>query len=149
MINNNLQYCRDEIGITQDELGSILNVHKSTISGWENCHSIIPFKKLIKFCNQYNYSLDFVCGLTRKNTDYSKNLINVKNIGPRLKELRKKLRLTQQQMANECSISQTTYSTYENNIYLISTITIYTICKKYNISMDWLTGRTNNLKINA
>ena len=60
------------------------------------------------------------------------------------KELRKKLGLTQQEIAKECSISQTTYSTYESGIYLISTITIYTICTKYNISIDWIVGLKND-----
>ena len=144
MITNNLQFCREEIGITQDKLGSVLNVHKSTISGWENGHSIIPFKKLLKFCQLYNYSLDFVCGLTRKNIEYPKIDFDNKTIGSRLKELRKKLGLTQQEIAKECSISQTTYSTYESGIYLISTITIYTICTKYNISIDWIVGLKND-----
>ena len=136
MLNNNLGYCRDELEMTQQELGKIFNVHKSTISCWENGYSIIPFKKLVKFCNLYDYSFDFVCGLSRKNIKYSKYKLNKAYIGKRLKKIRKKLGLTQQQIADECSISQTTYNTYEKGSYLVSTMTIYTICKNHNLSID-------------
>ena len=72
MINNNLKFCREEIGLTQKELGEIFNVKNNTVSGWELGLDTMPFEKLVEFCNLYNYSLDFVVGLSRKNTDYSK-----------------------------------------------------------------------------
>lgn len=136
MINNNLQYCREELGMTQTELGYVLGIHKSTISGWENGYSVIPLKKLITFCNLYNYSVDFVCGLSRENNNFSKSTLDKKIIGERLTKIRKSLGLTQQQIADECSISQPTYNTYEKGLYLASTMTIYTICKNHNISMN-------------
>ncbi|MBQ9024694.1 MAG: helix-turn-helix transcriptional regulator, partial [Bacilli bacterium] len=42
---------------------------------------------------------------------------------------------------------QTTYSGYETGHYLINTTNLYYICKTYNVSMDWIVGRTNNKKI--
>jgi len=33
-------------------------------------------------------------------------------------------------------ISQTTYSNYELGIRLITTLTLYTLCKNHNLSMD-------------
>ena len=126
MIENNLKYCRENEELTQKELGFIFGVHETTVSGWETGKDIIPLNKLVKFCNNYGYSLDFVLGLTRNNTSYSK--IN-------------KLNLSQQDIADECSISQTTYSNYELGNYLITTLSLYTICKKHNISADLLIGR--------
>lgn len=102
----------------------------------------MPFNKLIRFCNLYDFSLDFVVGFTRKNTKYDKIKTDKKKIGLKLKSVRNELNLLQQQLADDCKISQTTYSTYETGRYLINTITIYTICKKYNISMDYLVGRS-------
>ena len=136
MLNNNLQFCREELGMTQTELGNVFGIHKSTISGWENGYSVIPLKKLIAFCNLYNYSVDFVCGLSRKNNKDFKVALDKKLIGQRLREIRKKLGLTQQQIADECAVSQPTYNTYETGLYLARTMTIYTICKKHSISMD-------------
>ena len=135
MLNNNLQYAREELGMTQTELGNVLGIHKSTISGWENGYSVIPLRKLIAFCNLYNFSVDFVCGLSRKNSNIHKLSLDKKIIGNRLASVRKSLRLTQQEIAKECSISQPTYNTYEKGLYLASTMSIYTICKNHNITM--------------
>ena len=132
MINNNLKWCREELEMTQEELGYVFGVSRKTISGWETASDPIPFNKLIKFCNLYHYSLDFVLGLTRNN---DKNNIEIKvdkkKIGNKLKELRKSLNLSQQKFASKCGLSQTTYSHYETGFNLITTMTAYSICKTY------------------
>ena len=135
MLNNNLKWCREELEMTQKELGYVFGVHETTISGWETGKDTIPLKKLIKFCNLYNYSLDFAIGLSRQD-DKHPNIDKVdKKIGSNLKRIRNKLNLTQQEIANECMISQTTYSNYELGLYLINTLSLYTICKKHKLSM--------------
>ena len=137
MVGNNLRYCREELEMTQKELGFVFGVHESTISGWETGKDTIPLRKLIKFCNLYNYSLDFVMGLSRTNKTYPKlKNINLKKIGNNLKSIRSSLNISQQQFADECVISQTTYSNYELGLYLINTLTLYTICKNHKISAD-------------
>lgn len=109
MIDNNLKYCREELEMTQQELGFIFGVSKYTVSGWENAHDTIPFNKLIRFCNLYDFSLDFVVGFTRKNIKYDKIKFNKEKIGLKLKSIRNELNLSQQQLADDCKISQTTY----------------------------------------
>ena len=74
MIDNNLRYCREELEMTQEELGIILGASKQTISNWETGYTPIPLNKLVRFANLYNYSLDFIVGFTRNNIKY-KNLI--------------------------------------------------------------------------
>ena len=148
MFENNLRYCREELEMTQTELGYIFGVSDSAVRSWETAHDSMPLPKLIKFCNMYDYSLDFVCGLTRKNIKYGKFTTDKVRIGKRLKEIRTKLNLSQQALADECKISQTTYSGYETGHYLINTNNLYYICKTYHISMDYIVGRTNNPKIN-
>jgi len=137
MVGNNLRYCREELEMTQKELGFVFGVHESTISGWETGKDTIPLRKLVKFCNLYNYSIDFVMGLSRTNKTYPKlKNINLKKIGNNLKSIRSSLNISQQQFADECVISQTTYSNYELGLYLINTLTLYTICKNHKISAD-------------
>ena len=148
MFENNLRYCREELEMTQTELGYIFGVSDSAVRSWETAHDSMPLPKLIKFCNMYDYSLDFVCGLTRKNMKYGKFKTDKVRIGKKLKEIRTKLNLSQQALADECKISQTTYSGYETGHYLINTNNLYYICKTYHISMDYIVGRTNNPKIN-
>jgi len=137
MIDNNLKFAREELKMTQEELGYVFGVKKATISNWENGYDIIPLIKLIKFCNLYNYSLDFVVGFTRENKLFPKiDKADKVKIGRKLKDLRNELGLTQQQIADECSISRATYCHYEIGMNLVSTITLYTICKNHKISMD-------------
>ena len=147
MINNNLKDCREELDMTQEELGYVFGVCKNTVSGWENLHDTIPFNKLIKFCNLYDYSLDYAIGFIRRNIKYDKIETNKNMIGKKLKEIRKDLNITQNTLSKKCCISQSTYSAYENGKNLISTITIYTICITYNISMDYIVRRTKKKNI--
>lgn len=145
MFENNLKLCREELEMTQKELGKIFGITRKTISGWENNNDIIPLPKLIEFCNLYNYSIDFVMGLTRNNSMINKKIkVDPIKTGKSLKKFRKELNLTQKNVANECGISNTTYSNYELGINLISTMTLYTICKKYNISAYELLANEKN-----
>ena len=147
MIDNNLKDCREELEMTQKELGFVFGVSKNTVSGWENGHDTMPFNKLIRFCNLYDYSLDYAIGFIRRNIKYDKIKTNKNKIGKKLKEIRNELNLTQTKLSEQCGISQSTYSAYESGKYLINTLTIYTICMKYNISMDYIVGRSNKKNI--
>ena len=141
---NNIKDCREDLEMTQEELGFVFGVSRKTISGWENSNNPIPFTKLIKLCNLYGYSMDYVIGFLRRNINYNKKIkTNKEFIGKRLKEIRKDLNLSQFEFANKCGISQTTYSHYETGLNLINTMNAYAICKTYNISMDYIVGRTN------
>ena len=148
MFDNNIKYCREELEMIQTELGYIFSVSDSAVRSWETVHDSIPLPKLIKFCNMYDYSLDLVCGLIKNNIKYRKFATDKIKISKKLKELRNKLGISQQKLSDDCKISQTTYSGYETGNYLINTTNLYYICKTYNVSMDWVVGRTNNSKIN-
>ena len=141
MLNSNLKFCREELGMTQTELGYVFGISDAAVRQWENGYNIMPLSKLINFCNLYDYSLDFVVGLSRKNTQYGKFKTNKKIIGDNLKEIRKNLNLSQQDFCDKCNISQTTYSGYETGKYLITSTNLYVICKTYKISMDTICGR--------
>ena len=142
MINNNLKFCRESLEMTQKELGYVFGVAESTVSGWENNNDIMPLTKLVKFCDLYGFSLDYVTGLTRSNYSYSKiNKLDRNKIGNNLKKIRTNLNLTQSKIAKECMISQTTYSNYELGIRLITTLSLYTLCKKHKLSMDEVIGK--------
>ena len=55
---------------------------------------------------------------------------------PAVKEVLDQIeQLTQQQIADECMITQATYSGYETGKYLITTLTLYTICFNHKLSL--------------
>jgi len=142
MFDNNLKFCREDLEITQRELGNILGVSDKTIANWENAYDSIPLSKLVNFCNLYNYSVDYVLGLTKRNIIYSKILkLDKTEIGKKIRDIRKELKLTQNAISNECSISRTTLTYYELGKNLISTRTLYIICKNHQLSADEILGR--------
>ena len=137
MNNNNLKYVREELEMTQEELGLVFGVKGSTVAGWENNNDSIPLNKLVKYANNYNYSLDYLTGLSRTNNYIGKfDKLDKAKIGKKLKETRNKIGLSQQQIADECMISQSTYSGYESGNYLITALVLYTICKNHKLSLD-------------
>lgn len=138
MMNNNIKYCREELEMTQEELGYVFGVAASTVSGWENNNDTMPLPKMIKFSNMYHYSLDYITGLSRKNEFVKIDKLDKKIVGNRLKEIRLNLKLTQQQIADECMISQQSYSLYENGKSLVTSLVLYTICYNHKLSMDKL-----------
>ncbi len=136
MLNNNLKYCREELEMTQEELGFVFGVSRKTVTGWETNQDPMPLSKMVKFSNLYKYSMDYIMGLRRNNDNYIEiNKLNKKQVGANLKKIRIKLGLTQQQLADECAITQPTYSGYESGKFLVTSLTLYTICYNHNLSI--------------
>lgn len=74
--------------INQTKMAEILNVNRSTYSLWELGINIIPLKSLCDFADYFNYSIDYVLGLT--NTRKTQNLIkglDLVQLGENIKEL--------------------------------------------------------------
>lgn len=127
-----LKEIRKENSITQKEVANVLNVERSTYTGWENGKNTIPLKQLIKICNYYKCSIDYMTGLTNKNKYYCLIELDINVIGKNLKTLRIKNKLKQKDIYSFLKISSSSYSSYETGKILISTETIYKIAKKYN-----------------
>ena len=66
-------------------------------------------------------------------------------IAERLKTLRKKLGLNQNDFCKEIGIKQSTLSSYENGTVSPSNEVLFSIAKEYHISLDWLFGISDNM----
>lgn len=66
--------------------------------------------------------------------------IELQVFADRLKELRNKLGLTQAQFVEELGITASALSAYEKNTKNPSIIVAKKIAEKYNVSLDWLCG---------
>lgn len=120
----------------------MINVTYSTVSGWETGKDTIPLRQLIDFANKFNLSLDYLFGLTNKNTIYKPLKIDLNVIEKNLRNIRIKNKKTQSQIANILNTSQSAYAHYENAIYLIPTSFLYSLSKVYkNFSIDLILGR--------
>ena len=142
----NIKKIREKSNKSQEDIAEILNVSRSSYAMWESGNEIFPIKRLIDFSNLFQVSVDYIFGfnneLTYKNSsDYKKELSQ-----ERLKELRKENKLTQEKLADILNTNKSVICGYEKGRYIIATPFLYTICKKYNISADYLLGKVDNPK---
>lgn len=68
------------------------------------------------------------------------------NFSARIKALRESLNMSQMEFAKSVGTTQTTLSSYENTDKTPSLDIIKTISIKYNVSLDWLCGLTDESK---
>ena len=147
MYGNRLKDCREDLDLTQNGLGFMFGVSDGVVRSWENGHYTIPLPKLCKFCSKFNYSIDYVMGVIKRNIKYGSFNIDKLVTSSRLKSVRSSLKLSQIELSNKCKSAQTTYSGYECGKYLINTTNLYSLCKTFDISMDYLMGRKDSPKI--
>ena len=136
MIVRRLKDTREDLDLTQEKIGKILNVDKTTVSGWETGKDTIPLRKLVKYCNTFEFTLDYIFGLTRTNNYKNPITIDLNKIGNNIKELRIKNNLTQEQLAETLNTDHALISYYENGLRLINTSFLYSIATNFNCSID-------------
>lgn len=67
----------------------------------------------------------------------------------RIKELRSSAKLTQKEFADSLNISTVSISSYETGAKTPSLDMVINIAKKYNVSIDWLCGLSNEKQSNG
>ena len=81
--------------------------------------------------------MEFVKGL------HSILAYNLFMYGKIISELRKERNLSQKQLAEKLNTTQNTVSKYETEVLDLNTVIIIKICDFFDISADYLLGRTN------
>lgn len=142
MVIKNFKYSREELDLKQKDIAELFNVHFSTVSGWETGKDTIPIERLVDYTNRFNYSLDYLFGITKSNESYAPLKLDLNVIAKNLRKIRKKNSLTQEQLAKKMNTTQASYSHYENATNMIPTIFLYNLTKIYKpFSIDALLGR--------
>lgn len=138
---------REDNDYLQKDVASILKVKEDTYSKWERCINDIPLQKSNQLALLYSVSLDYLLGLSNNNDikQLSKN-INYQKLFNRLKKLRVQHGYSQRQLGNKLGFSQTTYSNYERGFRKITTQKLMLISQFYNVSLDYLVGKSDNIK---
>ena len=147
MYSEKLKELREENDLTFQDISNLLNIEKDTYGQYERQNVIIPIKHLNTICNLFNVSLDYIFNFTNKTNynNYQKE-IDTKKVSKRLKEFRKDNNLTQEKLAKLLNVVKGTIGNYESARALIATPFLYTICKKYNISADYILGKVDEPK---
>ena len=147
MYGERLREIREEEFITQIKVAKDIGISTTSYCKYEKEVEIIPLKHLIKIVNYFNVSFDYVFGFTTKKQYININKdIDIKKSGERLREFRKEINCTQNELAEKLHIARSIIGKYEKGQYLVATHTLYSICKKYRISADYLLGRVDTPK---
>ena len=143
MIIYNLRNSRENMDLKQKDIAEMFGVHFATVSGWETGKDTIPLERLIEYANRFNFSLDYLFGITKQNdTSYLPLEIDLNVIAQNLRKIRKSHNLTQEDVAKRINTSQASYAHYENSVNLIPTTFLYNLTDIYKLfSIDKLLGR--------
>lgn len=150
MVVKNLRDSRESLDLKQKDIAELFKVNFTTVSGWETGKDTIPLKKLVLYANKFEYSLDYLFGITNRNTKYKPLELDLDLIAHNLKEIRKKYNFTQKGIAEKLNTTQPAYSHYETATNLITTTFLYNLIKIYkskaesnshSLSIDELLGR--------
>ena len=145
--NLRIKYLREYNGYSQREIAEAIGIKRSSYNQFEQQYDLIPLKRLNQIANFYNVSIDYLLNLSDK-MQYTNNKQDIdREISrKRIKELRKDNSLTQQELANILQTVQPVIANYENGKNLIATPFLYDLCKKFNLSADYLLGRIDKPK---
>lgn len=134
--------------ITASSVAKYLGISKKTLSNYVNGDAYIPLNHLNKICNFFHVSLDYLLGLSNLE-NYPDNIelekLDAKEIGNRLREIRKSNKITQDVVAKQIGVNKSSISRYENGESLILTLCLYTFCQNYSISSDYIIGKNQNI----
>ena len=145
-ISDRLKEIRTYHDYKQVEIAKKLGIINTMYCDWELNRRLIPLKYLNELSNFYNISIDYLLGLTNKTKSIKHKDIDMDIIAQRLKEIRKDYNLTVTEFASSLNSCKTTFTNYENKIRLIQTSFCYDIARTYNISVDWLLGKSKRKK---
>lgn len=137
-----LYFLREEYDLTQEEMGKIVGTKKYSIYNWESGKEIIPLAKLNIYANYFKVSMDYIVKIDDNKLGENNNYeLDKVVIGKNIKYTREKNHLTQRDLAKLLNTTQSVIWAYETGKTLILTAFAYDLCKRFNLSMDWLCGR--------
>ena len=146
MKSNRIKNLRIDNDLSQEDIAKVLGISFKTYSPYEIGDATIPLKHLNSLCNYYNVSMDYILGFTdEKNYPKIKKFDTLdKNIvGNNIDIIMKDHNLSFRALAIKLNTTASTIHAYTKGKTLILTSFAIEICKKYNLSMDWLCGRSD------
>lgn len=143
---NRISDIRESEELTQEELSKIIGGSRVSISKWENQKDFPNIQKINTMADYFHISLDYIFNLskTKNYPDNKAGILDKKIVGERLREVRINNNLSLRKLASELNTTFSTLSAYETGKTLLLTAFAIQICKKYNISMDWLYGKKSS-----
>lgn len=139
---NKIKELREKENVSQRKLAEYMGIQRSSYNQFEQQYDIIPIKRLNQVANYFNVSIDYLFDLTiHPQYNNSHQDIDMEKSSQRLKEFRKKNKLTQNKLSLKLNASPSVLAHHENKRTPLATPYLYTICKIYNVSADYLLGK--------
>ena len=144
-IGERLKYIRETYDVSQEKMGRVLGVSKSSVSHYENNDYIIPMRKLCAISNYLDLSIDYIFDFTNlKRYDDMKREVNLKVVGRRLSEICHDQNFSNVALAKELNTTESNIRKYKMGQTLILTAFALQLSEKYSYSMDWIVGKSNH-----
>lgn len=143
-MNNKLEELRENKFLTKKELAKILGISDSIYSRWEKGKDIMPTKRLYEIANYYSINADYILGLSPMKREIKSNkILNKDLMAKRAREIRNDTKMPLSEFTSFLNTSPSTWNAYETGKVIILGAFLYEVCTKYNISADYLLGRSN------
>lgn len=148
-------------GFTQEELANKIGVAKSTLTGYEKGNREPDLFKIKKLTQVLEVDANYLLGLSKSSSNNTtqelehisterikedrKNINNIReNISNNITFYRKKMKLTQEELANKINVKKTSVSSWEHKANSPDIETLYELCKLFNISLEEMYGVSDN-----
>ncbi|MDD3895453.1 MAG: helix-turn-helix transcriptional regulator, partial [Bacilli bacterium] len=136
------KFTREDLDLTQKEISEILGIKRGIYTAMENGIVSFPLPIIEKLSDYYNLSIDYLTGITN-NKRYMINPLsaNFDDLGKQIRKIRRYNRLSQENLAEDLKIKQSSYAAYENGKTQIKLDKLYILAVKYNFSIDGVLGK--------
>lgn len=128
---NTIKELRTEAGMTQEELGMLLNVQNAAVSKYESGKVPLTGETLLKLSKIFNVSTDYLLGLAKGGNTM---------LGKRINELRKSSGMTQEEFGKKLGVIKQTVSSWENDLSEPNHASTIAIAKLFGVTTDYLLG---------
>ena len=139
-----LENLREEKELLGKDMANYLGVVESVYSEWENEKLTIPTRRIFQLANFFEINIDYMLGLSDDKKRIKTNEIDYNKVSSNLKEIRKELKMSMRDLAKELNTTSSAISNYENKKFLILSSFLIELGKKYNYSIDWILGRSED-----
>jgi len=144
-VGERIKDMRENIDVNQEELGKYLNVSKSTICHYERNDRDIPLRKLVLISKFFQCSIDYIFDFTNiKKYDDLTYHVDLEKTASRIKEICIDQNWTNVSFAKELNTTESNIRKYKTGKTLILASFALQLSDKYDYSMDWLAGISNN-----
>ena len=131
-----LKKLRETLGLTRAEFAQQLSTTPSNITRWEQ-KTRIPRSRLVEICNVFGVNLKWLETGEGSMVDPNGTSTGEETIQDRFRQFRKRLGLTQQEIADQLGMTPTAVTHWERE-GKIPQIKKELICQLYGINVNWL-----------